>query len=950
MNKIFHFTIILFFFTTKYAFGNKIFVSPNGSNSNKGTINLPYKSIQFAVDQSKDFDTIYLRNGIYFEAITIISKHNLTITHYQNEIVTISPFIPNINLNWEKYSENIYKTKLSDTVLQIFLDNIPLMQAAFPNMNEELFNIQNAVNIAVSSDKTINFPGITKFGNINSGYFLGLCSDNIVSIGGKITSSSGNQLTIADSAFYWRSDFENNYLGKGKGYLIGNLAFLDTPGEWFSDGTFLYYYPNNISDLNAISIRNKKFSFLINNSSNVNLSMFNIFGGSILVNESTNCTITNLNIEYPVPFHHPWSGFERFSQYWTGSEVLTRGPETWTGKGVEISGKNNQLSNCYIAHSWGDGATIYGIENKIENCIIEDCDWIANDCSVLNVSGYNHIIKNNTFRNSARSIIVNRKLEKSYIQNNEIAYGGKICTDLGLIYCYDTDGKNTEISYNYIHDNFAKKNGVGIYLDENNQNHSINHNIISNCFAGININKPSKNTIVYNNTLYKNEFSMGTWGNTGELLNVYTFNNLTDTDKKLTWNYDAFYGTSLDSNYLYTNPIFIDPINNNFELKPNSFPINTGIKNEYTTNYFGNLPDKGALEYGLSPWKYGSTIILQNKIKENPYPCTNLTLIKNTIDSTFLTWEYIHGQIDSFYVERKLSSEQTYSIIARLDSTIFSYNDPNLTLGEYRYQIRAKNEFGISEPSNSVEVFKNNTDKKVQFLDAENNDLQVGTIITDETLTYIDNKDWIAFKQVDFGDSLFDAVQVRMAVPCEYANQRIQMRVDSYMGKIIGEYFTENTGGWDTFENKNFPIDKISGKHDLYIKFKGKYGIGTIDWFKLFNSQGTVVKSIYNDPSCPKSSLISDEIPVKLFPNPGDKLLRVSFDNNEISSAKVEVFNTIGHKISEQNFSNLYPGEIELYVETDNIELDLKSSFYIVKVSINNQYHTQETILKYIRL
>ncbi len=82
-----------------------------------------------------------------------------------------------------------------------------------------------------------------------------------------------------------------------------------------------------------------------------------------------------------------------------------------------------------------------------------------------------------------------------------------------------------------------------------------------------------------------------------------------DNDKKLSWNYDVFYSSQLDSNYLFTNNIFIDPINYNFELKPNSMAINTGIKNEYTIDYFGILSDKGAFEHG----KTGSSLILQNK-------------------------------------------------------------------------------------------------------------------------------------------------------------------------------------------------------------------------------------------------------------------------------------------------------------------------------------------------
>ena len=544
MIKLLFYTLIVCLLTIESVCGKNLFVSPVGSNTNIGSINFSFKTIQYAIEQAKEFDTIFLRKGLYIESVTINSKKNITIVSYQNEEVTISPFLPNENITWEKYTDNIYKTKINGLALQLFFNNNPIMQASYPNMKEELFNSENAANITVSSNKTINFPGITKYGTLKTGYFLGLCSDNIVSIGGNIVNSAGDQLSITDTAFYWKSEFENSYLGKGKGYLIGNIAFLDTPNEWYADGEYLYVYTSNMKELDEISIRNELYAFHILNAENINVSNLNIFGGSILVQESLKCTISNLNIEYPVPFHNPWSGFERFSQYWTGTEVLTVGPSKWTGKGIEIGGENNSLINCHIAHSWGDGATIYGNGNTIENCIIEDCDWIANDCAVLNISGSNHIVSNNTLKNSARSILLNRKLYNSKIIHNDLSYGGTKCTDLGIIYNYNTDGKNTEIAYNFIHDSQSKKNGVGIYIDENNQNHSLHHNIITNCSVGINLNKPCKNTLVYHNTLYNNEFSMGAWGNTGELDNVRTFNNLTNTDKKLSWNYDAFYDTS----------------------------------------------------------------------------------------------------------------------------------------------------------------------------------------------------------------------------------------------------------------------------------------------------------------------------------------------------------------------------------------------------------------------
>ncbi len=951
--KYFKLIVFILIFLPLISFGNNYYVSKNGDDLNTGTINNPLKSINKALDLIKSGDTLTIREGTYLENLILNeSISGIFITNYKNEKVIISPSI-NIYNNYKvvEYKNNIVKINISDSILQLFINGDPRMKASFPTMNEEMFDLNKAANVYVSYNKKIQFGGINKFSNLIGSQFIGICSDNIVSIGGTITAVNNNEITVSDTGGYWIESFQNSYLGNGKGFLTGSLDFLDTEGEWLWKQASLYIYTSDTNALfkNEIFARTQKHAIIIN-SNDITINGIDIIGGSILLKKSKNCILSNLNIKYPVPFHHPWSGFERFSQYWTGTEVLTRGPETWTGKGVEIGGENNTLINCHIAKSWGDGVTIYGTGNTVENCIIEDCNWIANDCSVLCASGKNHTIKNNTLKNSARSVLLNRKLENSKILYNDIAYGGKICTDLGLTYCYDTDGKNTEIAFNFIHDSRSKKNGVGIYLDENNANHNIHHNIIRNCSVGINLNKPCKNTLVYNNTLYKNEFSMGAWGNGGELENVYVFNNLTDTDKKLTWNYDAFYGTKQDSNNLYNNNIFQDPSNNSFYLKPNASAINSGIKNEYTIDYFGTLPDKGAFEDGETAWKTGSSLILQNEKNENPYPTSNLSLVKNTKDSTLLQWEYVHGFIDSYYVQRKKSGETEYKTIKIVDSTFVQFNDTISELGEFRYQILAKNKYGFASPSNSVEVFKNQNITNGIFLDAENNDLQNGTTITEETIGYLDNKDWVAFKQVDFGKELVDACNIRYAVPCSNAWQNIQIRLDSYMGEIIGEHITQNTGGWDKFEIKAFPIKPTTGIHDIYVKFRGKFGIGTLDWFQLYNSNGTVKKTQQKDPKCPQPYTTTSEIPVKLFPNPGNDLLRVSFENKELASAKVEIYNTIGHKISTQSYTELYPGEIELHVDSKALDLGLKSAFYLIKVNIESESHNQETILKYIRL
>ncbi|KAL1748384.1 polysaccharide lyase family 9 protein [Schizophyllum fasciatum] len=83
---------------------SQIFVSPEGSDSNAGTIDAPLASIQAAVDKASAGDTIYLREGTYTPTKNIQIKKSgtssapYTITNYEGESVLIDgeelPYTP----------------------------------------------------------------------------------------------------------------------------------------------------------------------------------------------------------------------------------------------------------------------------------------------------------------------------------------------------------------------------------------------------------------------------------------------------------------------------------------------------------------------------------------------------------------------------------------------------------------------------------------------------------------------------------------------------------------------------------------------------------------------------------------------------------------------------------------------------------------------------------------
>jgi len=157
------------------------------------------------------------------------------------------------------------------------------------------------------------------------------------------------------------------------------------------------------------------------NKSNIEISGIHSKAATIYLNNSTNCIIDACSVRYPVTFFTGKQEFNRDS----------RNPADWTGVGLGISGSGNTIKNSYVAHSWGDGITVWGTNNRVENCLVEDCNWLAVDCAPITCTGDGHVFTHNTLRHTARSGLVHRYLGKGIMEYNDIYRCGTICTDLG---------------------------------------------------------------------------------------------------------------------------------------------------------------------------------------------------------------------------------------------------------------------------------------------------------------------------------------------------------------------------------------------------------------------------------------------------------------------------------------------------------------------------------------
>jgi hypothetical protein len=218
-----------------------------------------------------------------------------------------------------------------------------------------------------------------------------------------------------------------------------------------------------------------------------------------------------------------------------------------------------------------------------------------------------------------------------------------------------------------------------------------------------------------------------------------------------------------------------------------------------------------------------------------------------------------------------------------------------------------------------------------------------------DLLINTDNKDWICFKGIDLANTIYDACMVNMAVPCESAWQEIQVRLDRPMGRMIGKFRPPSTGGWDKYKMYSFPIEEIKGTHDIYFRFKGEYGIGTMDWFTFYDSNGEIKEYIPYDSLCPFPSLKNREIKMKMFPNPGYSEINLTFDCQEKSTLEVEVFDTRGVIFYTNTFENLTPGTVEIHLNDEPKISGLLPGVYMVNARIRSKKVDSSSMMKFIK-
>lgn len=108
-------------------------------------------------------------------------------------------------------------------------------------------------------------------------------------------------------------------------------------------------------------------------------------------------------------------------------------------------------------------------------------------------------------------------------------------------------------------------------------------------------------------------------------------------------------------------------------------------------------------------------------------------------------------------------------------------------------------------------------------------------------VSFIANGDYIKVKGVAFGNSP-GARSFTARVASATSGGKIELRLDSTSGTLVGTCTVPGTGGWQTWTTVTCSVCGATGTHDLFLRFTGGSGeLFNFNWWQFESASGTTV-------------------------------------------------------------------------------------------------------------
>ena len=492
----------------------EIFVATNGSDSAAGTLAVPLQTIQSAFNKASAGDTIFLRAGIYREAVALKNKSGkdgapITLKAYAGEQPVLSG-LDMLKLEWKATPQSgVFVAPFdASAIAQLFFNGKPLLEARWPHCPRDTNGDWNffSPDAWAVVDKT--------------GCSYGTISDARLAATGWDVTGAQAMLNVDHQFYCWTRTVKNhapgsksfNYdqdLGHGvakkdetganspfnddRYYLFGLRQFLNAPGEWFYDAAAkqLYLFPPGGQSPAAgqLEIKTRGFGFQADqNSSYLTIDGITFFGTAFKFGKDYNTRSSHIVFRNNRVLYSSWTEYV----------MLAEGDPHANADKIypTITADNSQIVNNTFAYGALGGLFISGFDNLIENNSFHDFDYNSSlDYPPLQVSkawpgmvgkAGRAIVRQNTFaRSGGVQVQVAQTGNDFYlndIQDSFLScYGGN--KDTSALYTQREFCSGTRLHHNWVHGAYSGTpplqwgGGLGIRGDDKTCGLTVDHNV-----------------------------------------------------------------------------------------------------------------------------------------------------------------------------------------------------------------------------------------------------------------------------------------------------------------------------------------------------------------------------------------------------------------------------------------------------------------------------------------
>lgn len=580
---------ILAMLIVQAGFGATYHVATSGLDEAAGTQAAPFQTIQRAASIMRPGDTCIVAAGVYRETIRPANpgapEAPITIRAEEGADVIVNGTEP--VSHWTEVEAGLWRAAIDGPVDQLFVEGRMMPLACWPNTCFEPLERAWAT-AGPSSEAGRIFDGQIPAISVDGAMIHALPGEHWVSWTRPVTGFDGETHVLSFTCD-WSQEHAYKVQKGTRYFLYGTRALLDAAGEWAVDpdgnGVLLRTPDGQDPNTTRVEIKRRRLAFDLAGLDHVRIEGFRIFAATMDMSGAESCTVHDCHIRYASEF------------------LACDGWSVPKDSGIIIGGRNNVLERCSLVYSAGNGVTLLGENNRVENCVVQRANYRGTDCGAVWMEGTGNILRRCTLFDTGRSVLLHRVLKNGRIEYNNMYNAGRLTTDLGITYCFQTDGAGTVIAHNWVHHNLAARCGVGIYIDNGSSNFLIHHNVSwANGDSGIRLNTPSHNNLVVNNTVLDNGNSLNLWGpdNNRDQAGCRIVNNLFNNEVVIGD------GAEATSNYTGSDVSVISVDGEDFRLLDGSPLIDAGTRIDgITDGYAGKSPDIGAYEAETAIWKAG---------------------------------------------------------------------------------------------------------------------------------------------------------------------------------------------------------------------------------------------------------------------------------------------------------------------------------------------------------